>query len=61
MEARKFNKVDFDTIPQGRDLLLMTSSKVFVIGDWYGDHWRAQNNVAYNDEDIIGWEELPWQ
>jgi hypothetical protein len=57
--------------PAGRELMLITSSKVFRKGDLYGgkqwrtesDHWSATQgayvHVLKNLSDVIYWAELP--
>lgn len=34
-------KIDYENIPQG-EVLLLTTSKVWIIGDWYKDGWRTK-------------------
>jgi hypothetical protein len=50
-----------------REVLLLTTSKVIILGDWYKDSWRTAQSYwdngnlksVYQKEDITHWMSLP--
>ena len=72
-EQREWKPIDYDNSPKG-EVLLLTSSKVIVIGDRYKDVWRVIGRCKwvdaisgigrvlesdFKDEDITHWMPLP--